>query len=78
MYELMFYCIELETVITCRFMLEILKSILTGLDARIELRKQTEKQQLNLATSHQKKIKELKQECKEVFPVSLSLSCIPS
>lgn len=54
------------------------KSISTGFDARIELRKQTEKQQLDLATSHQKKIKELKQECKEVFSESFSLSCIPS
>lgn len=59
-------------------MLEMFKSISTGFDARIELRKQTEKQQLDLATSHQTKKKKLKQECKEVFSELFSLSCIPS
>lgn len=59
-------------------MLEMFKSISTGFDARIELRKRTEKQQLDLATSHQTKIKELKLECKKVFSESFSLSCIPS
>lgn len=54
------------------------KSISTGFDARIELRKQTEKQQLDLATSHQTKKQNLKQECKEVFSELFSLSCIPS
>lgn len=59
-------------------MLEMFKSISTGFDTRLALGKQTEKQQIDVATSHQKKIKELIQECKEVFSESFSLSCIPS
>lgn len=60
-------------------MLEMFKSISTGFDARIELRKHTEKQQLDLATSHQTKITKLKEGCNKVFSeLFTSLSCIPS
>lgn len=50
-------------------MFKILKNVSTGLAARRKIREHSEKEQFELATSHQKKINELNDKCKKVFGI---------
>lgn len=70
--------IILLSVVYLRFLQELLTNISKGVNARLELGKKSEKEQMALTKEHQKKINFLTDECREVSSKFFYFKIVPS